>query len=146
MDRNVPARVLCLSSGAFWLFAVPSSRGLEEVADGDADTAELVARALDAEQVRRCVDELPSRERLVVHLHYGFAGRPMPLREVADYCGLSRSTVSVAHRRGLELLRARYLQVGPPWPSPSGQSRRADNEGRIPPGADSEPTEPAPDR
>lgn len=117
MARKVPIRVLSLSAGAFWLFSVPNPRSVDDVADGDADTAELAAQALDAAEVRRFVAELPPRERVVLHLRYGFAGRPMSLREVADFCGSSPATVSAAEQQGLELLRARYRQTSP-WAPP----------------------------
>ena len=53
--------------------------------------------------------ELDDREREVLLLRYGLLdGNPMPQREVADHCGISRSYVSRIEKKALHKLAARF--------------------------------------
>ena len=53
--------------------------------------------------------ELDDREREVLLLRYGLLdGNPMPQREVADHCGISRSNVSRIEKKALQKLAARF--------------------------------------
>ena len=58
-------------------------------------------------QVRECVDTvLEPREAEIIRLRYGLGtAGPMPQREVADRCGISRSYVSRIEKRALDKLR-----------------------------------------
>ena len=89
-----PAAVLVL---ACLVFRVPLS--LLDVLCDDADLMEDLSSREQHEQLRRHLQrELTDRERRVLALRYGLDGRgPLPQREVALRCGISRSYVS---RRG----------------------------------------------
>ncbi len=60
--------------------------------------------------LRRFMDEsLTSRERRVLELRYGLSGGgPMPQREVADACGISRSYISRIEKKALSKLAERF--------------------------------------
>ena len=59
-------------------------------------------------KVRRCVEEcLTPRERKIIVLRYGLGeSPPLPQREIAARCGISRSYVSRIEKRALEKLEA----------------------------------------
>lgn len=70
---------------------------LEDLSVRDAGTA--VRR-----RVEECLDE---REKLVITLRYGLDGEaPLPQREIAKRCGISRSYVSRIEKKALEKLRS----------------------------------------
>ncbi len=60
--------------------------------------------------LRRFMEEsLSSRERRVLELRYGLlGGEPMPQREVADACGISRSYISRIEKKALGKLAERF--------------------------------------
>ena len=74
----------------------------------DADLLEDLSSREQHEQMRRFLrQELTVRERRVLALRYGLGGHaPLPQREVAKQCGISRSYVSRIEKRALEKLRA----------------------------------------
>ena len=76
-----------------------SALSLLDVLCDDADLTEDLSSREQREQLRRHLRrELTGRERRVLALRYGLDGRgPLPQREVAAQCGISRSYVS---RRG----------------------------------------------
>ena len=56
--------------------------------------------------MRKLLEKLPPRERLVLELRYGLVdGRVYPQHEVAGRLGISRSYVSRVEKHGLEMLR-----------------------------------------
>ncbi len=56
-------------------------------------------------------EELEPREREILLLRYGLTGRPpMPQREVADACGISRSYVSRIEKKALKKLADRFAE------------------------------------
>ena len=57
-------------------------------------------------QVRRCVERcLDERETMIITLRYGLNGSPpMPQREIAARCGISRSYVSRIEKKALKKL------------------------------------------
>lgn len=60
---------------------------------------------------RYLTEELDSREREILFLRYGLTGRPpLPQREVADVCGISRSYVSRIEKKALKKLQARFSE------------------------------------
>lgn len=59
-------------------------------------------------------EELEPREREILFLRYGLTGRPpLPQREVADTCGISRSYVSRIEKKALKKLAARFEEKNP---------------------------------
>lgn len=60
--------------------------------------------------LRRFIDEiLTDRERKVLELRYGLSGgEPLPQRQVADACGISRSYISRIEKKALDKLAARF--------------------------------------
>lgn len=79
---------------------------LDTIAVDDDMLEQLDARQA-REKVRQCVETcLDERERLVITLRYALdGGDPMPQREVAARCGISRSYVSRIEKRALKRLR-----------------------------------------
>ena len=78
----------------------------------DADLLEDLSSREQHEQMRRFLrQELTARERRVLSLRYGLGGcAPLPQREVAEQCGISRSYVSRIEKRALEKLRAAFAR------------------------------------
>ena len=78
----------------------------------DTDLLEDLSNREQHEQMRRFLrQELTERERRVLSLRYGLGGRaPLPQREVAEQCGISRSYVSRIEKRALEKLRAAFAR------------------------------------
>lgn len=76
-----------------------SALSLLDVLCDDTDLMEDLSSREQREQLRRHLRrELTDRERRVLTLRYGLdGGAPLPQREVAGQCGISRSYVS---RRG----------------------------------------------
>lgn len=67
---------------------------------------EEVIRRVTLQRVRKLLEKLPPRERLVLELRYGLVdGRVYPQHEVAGRLGISRSYVSRVEKHGLEMLR-----------------------------------------
>lgn len=67
---------------------------------------EEVIRRVTLQRVRKLLEKLPPRERLVLELRYGLVdGRVYPQHEVARRLGISRSYVSRVEKHGLEMLR-----------------------------------------
>ena len=103
---------MSLSPGALWLFPLPGSAGLEEIADADADVESLTLELFDAQTVRNFVALLPDRERSVVQLRYGLTGMVLSCRQTGDFLDLPASTVHDAEQRALALLRQWYDDAG----------------------------------
>ena len=60
---------------------------------------------------RYLAEELNPREREILFLRYGLTGRqPLPQREVAEKCGISRSYVSRIEKKALKKLEARFAE------------------------------------
>lgn len=56
-------------------------------------------------------EELDAREREILFLRYGLTGRaPLPQREVAEKCGISRSYVSRIEKKALKKLKIRFSE------------------------------------
>ena len=56
--------------------------------------------------VNEAVAALPPRERLIIELRYGFAGkREMTQKEVADLLGISQSYISRLEKKIIAVLR-----------------------------------------
>ena len=78
----------------------------------DADLLEELSNREQCEQLRRFLREkLTDRERRVLALRYGLDGSaPLPQREVARLCGISRSYISRIEKRALEKLREAFAR------------------------------------
>lgn len=73
--------------------------------DQEALEEEVIQR-VTLQRVRRLLDDLPQRERLVVEMRCGLLdGQQHPQHEVARRLGISRSYVSRVEKRALTLLR-----------------------------------------
>lgn len=65
-----------------------------------------VIRRLSMERVRRLIQALPKKERLVIEMRYGLLDGAMhPQHEVAAVLGISRSYISRIEKRAIQLLR-----------------------------------------
>ena len=75
------------------------SLSLLDVLSCDDDLLEQVELSDRQQLLHRCIQQvLDPRERQILLLRYGLCGRqPMPQREVAECCGISRSYVSRRH-------------------------------------------------
>src|SRR4051794_15130873 len=62
----------------------------------------------DAELVRWCAQVLPERERVVLHLRWGFAGARLSVEEVASFCEVPPSVVRTREQNALHRLRSSY--------------------------------------
>ena len=73
--------------------------------DQDALEEEVI-RKVTLEKVRRVLEKLPARERLVLEMRYGLQdGVQHPQHEIADLLGISRSYVSRVEKHAVQLLR-----------------------------------------
>ena len=88
------------------------SLSLMDVIQVDDNMLEELSAKDAGKAVRACVEEcLDEREKLVITLRYGLTGAtPLPHREVAKGCGISRSYVSRIEKKALEKLRVRMEQ------------------------------------
>jgi len=89
-----------------------SALSLMDVLCDDTDLLEDLSCQEQYAQMYRYLREcLSPRERRVLQLRYGLGGTPpLPQREVATLCGISRSYVSRIEKRGLEKLREAFLR------------------------------------
>ena len=83
---------------------------LLDVISSEDHRLEAVELSDQQQQLYRYMEtELDDRERQVLILRYGLAnGDPMPQREVADYCGISRSYVSRIEKKAMQKLADRF--------------------------------------
>ncbi|MCK9462480.1 MAG: sigma-70 family RNA polymerase sigma factor [Proteobacteria bacterium] len=68
----------------------------------DADPYEVLVRKRVQGRLHEALDDLPERDRLVVHLHY-FKG--MQVREIGKLLGVSEARISQIHHRALSRIR-----------------------------------------
>ena len=60
------------------------------------------------EEVNKCLDELPEREKDIIKLRYGlYDGRPRTLREIGDKYGISKERVRQLENNILNKLKKR---------------------------------------
>ena len=80
---------------------------LMDVVSDDLDLLEQVSLRESVRQLRDVMEQcLTDQEKQVVTLRYGLGGaNPLRQRQVAEYCGISRSYVSRIEKRALEKLR-----------------------------------------
>ncbi len=63
-------------------------------------------RRMSMQQVRRALEKLPAREKMVLEMRYGLlGGAPLMQHEVAQKLGISRSYVSRLETRAITLIR-----------------------------------------
>ena len=92
-----------------------SALSFMDVLCDDTDLTEALSTREQHEQLLRYLHTcLTPRERKVLILRYGLGGRaPLPQREVAEQCAISRSYVSRIEKRALEKLRAAFARDDP---------------------------------
>jgi RNA polymerase sigma factor for flagellar operon FliA len=74
-----------------------------------SDPENVLALKREQEKLKRCIDSLPAKERLIVEQHYFQDKR---LSDVAkENAGLSKSWVSRLHERAVSLLRDSYVNM-----------------------------------
>lgn len=85
---------------------------LMDVVSEDEDLFEKISTREDVRLLGRYMDAiLDDRERQVLILRYGLKGQePLPQREVAARCGISRSYISRIEKKALEKLRKAFEQ------------------------------------
>jgi RNA polymerase sigma factor for flagellar operon FliA len=76
---------------------------------GSRDAYASVEQRQLADALRRLVDALPERERMVVQSHY-YQG--LSFTEVAERLGVTKGRVSQIHRQALQLLREAHAADG----------------------------------
>lgn len=81
-----------------------------DVISDDVDLFERVSTMEEVRLLRKYMAEvLDDRERQVLTLRYGLNGnKPLPQREVADKCGISRSYISRIEKKALGKLRVAF--------------------------------------
>ena len=81
---------------------------LMDVVSEETDLLEQVSTRESVRQLRQVMDTcLTEQERQVITMRYGLDGeKPKRQREVAHFCGISRSYISRIEKRALEKLRA----------------------------------------
>ena len=89
-----------------------SALSFQDVLCDDTDLTEELSTQEQYAQMFRYMDAcLTPRERKVLTLRYGLGGRdPLPQREVAQECAISRSYVSRIEKRALEKLREAFAR------------------------------------
>lgn len=87
-----------------------ASLSIMDVISDDVDLFERVSTMEEVRLLRKFIMEvLDDRERRVLTLRYGLNGqKPLPQREVADQCGISRSYISRIEKKALGKLRAAF--------------------------------------
>lgn len=87
-----------------------NSLSLMDVISVEDDMYENVSSREICAQLRGYMKEcLTEREQTVLNLRYGLGGKqPLPQREIAKQCGISRSYVSRIEKKALEKLKQRF--------------------------------------
>ena len=90
-----------------------NSLSLMDVISVEDDMYENVSSQEICGQLRAYMKEcLTEREQTVLSLRYGLSGQqPLPQREIAKKCGISRSYVSRIEKKALEKLRQRFEEA-----------------------------------
>ena len=83
---------------------------LMDVVCQDDDLFDRVSNREDVRLLRQYIDQvLDPREQKVLTLRYGLDGKePLPQREVAQQCNISRSYISRSEKKALEKLRSAF--------------------------------------
>ena len=93
----------------------PPSRSAREVLSLDGASGKACAlvsrvatgrRTWTADRLKRAICDLPTRERVIVGMHYGQA---RTIREIADELGADRSWISRLHARAIGRLKRRVV-------------------------------------
>lgn len=87
---------------------------LMDVVCQDDDMFDRISNREDVRLLRQYMGEvLDAREQKVLTLRYGLDGKdPLPQREVAQQCGISRSYISRIEKKALEKLRSAFEGKG----------------------------------
>lgn len=79
----------------------------------EAEVSDTVGLNMDIKNLYRYIDEcLEGREREIILLRYGLAGKPYTQREIAKSMGISRSYVSRIEKKALAKLNQRFSGEG----------------------------------
>ncbi len=85
------------------------------VADPAAsDPLEEAGKALGKQRLRRALEQLPARERRILELRYGLAGKPHTLEAIGHELGLTRERIRQLEQQALTRLAAE-LSAGRHW-------------------------------
>ena len=86
---------------------------LMDVVCQDDDLFDRVSNREDVRLLRQYIDQvLDPREQKVLTLRYGLDGKePLPQREVAQQCNISRSYISRIEKKALEKLRSAFGEI-----------------------------------
>ncbi|MBE7010305.1 MAG: RNA polymerase sporulation sigma factor SigK [Ruminococcaceae bacterium] len=77
----------------------------------DVDVAELADLNIDKKKLYQYIDEvLNEREKEIICLRYGLAGKPITQRQIAKNMNISRSYVSRIEKKALQKLSARFSE------------------------------------
>lgn len=71
----------------------PDGRTLADLVQCEDDVEDVVDHSKLVERIKECLDELKSREALILRMRYGIGGRSHTLEEIAQVLGLSRERV-----------------------------------------------------
>ena len=96
-----------------------------------ADPVEAAERSLLRQTVRRRLERLPDRERLIVERRFGLQCEPQSLETVASELGLTRERVRQLQVQALKQLEAEFADFAPLQSALAGTAQ-AREAGRVP--------------
>ena len=96
-----------------------------------ADPVEEAERSLLRQTVRRRLERLPERERLIVERRFGLQCEPQSLETVASELGLTRERVRQLQVQALKQLEAEFADFAP-LQSALASTPQAREAGRVP--------------
>ncbi len=104
---------------------IPDARAPDPVAS--------VEQGLRRKQIREALARLPERERRVLELHYGLAGRPLTLAAIGRELGLTRERARQLEAHALAALAGDDAALAALWEPTTRSGRRSvDGRGRYP--------------
>jgi RNA polymerase sigma factor (sigma-70 family) len=65
----------------------------------------------DRDEIRRAVDSLPQKERIVITQRFGLDGPPVTLEEIGRFLGCTRERVRQVEVKALDNLKRRLTQT-----------------------------------
>ena len=81
---------------------------VEQISDKKLNPAENYEQKNFYENLAKCIETLPEREKLVIGLyHY----RKLTMREIANILKVSESRICQIHNRGISLLRSKLAAI-----------------------------------
>jgi DNA-directed RNA polymerase specialized sigma24 family protein len=80
----------------------------------EADVHGAAVRNIEAARVRRLLPALPAREHLVLALHFGVGCQEQTWPQIAERLGVCEKTAHSLKKRGIDRLRAAWLEQESP--------------------------------